>query len=767
MVKILHVDDNPYDRELTEANLISLDKSWRIKGVDTGVQALELMETQHFDCILSDYQMPGMNGIQLLSALREQGYDIPFVFFTGQGNERLAAEALRAGADEYYIKDIGVALYERLFNSIRKVVEAFRERQERRRAIDALEESERQYRTTLNSIGEAIHVVNRDFQILLFSDAFKGIADKYGFNPNAMDKNLFEVFPFLGEEVRKEYEHVFRTGKMIETEDINLLDGENVITNTRKIPVFQDGKVVRVVTILKDTTQARNSEHALRKSEKKYRILFESASDAIFTLDIERHIIDCNRRALELFNCDSPDQMLSKTPEDFSQGILPNGSRVEDRLKEIDKLLEEGKPVFFEWSPVRMDGTTFDAEVTLTRVAIGDELFVQSIVRDISERKKSEQALRESEKKYRNLFETMTQGVVYQDSTGKIISANPAAERILGLNPDQLKRRSSDDPLCKAIRQDCSDYPREQRPAMVSLRTGKPVKNVIMGINVPSEDKYRWILVDAVPQYRQGENKPYQVYTIFSDITESKQTEEQLRESRDLLEQRTRELKAANEELEAFSSSVSHDLRAPLRHIEGFSEALLFKYKDNLDRDGQHYLERLQDATKQMHQLIEDLLKLSHITLGSLHRKRVDLSTMAKEVVSNLENDEPARKVECRIKKGIVTFADEGLLRLVLENLLGNAWKFTLGRRKAIIEFSEERIKGEMTFFIRDNGVGFRVTDADRLFTPFRRLHDAKKFPGTGVGLATVRRIVKRHGGHVWAEGRVNKGATFYFTLGR
>ena len=226
------------------------------------------------------------------------------------------------------------------------------------------------------------------------------------------------------------------------------------------------------------------------------------------------------------------------------------------------------------------------------------------------------------------------------------------------------------------------------------------------------------------------------------------------------------QLAAINRELEAFSYSVSHDLRAPLRAIIGFSEALRDDYADRLDAEGRELVDRVVAAGQRMTRLLDALLSLSRLSRSDMQHEMVDLSALAQAVVEELRSQEPHRAVTFDIQDGIVAAGDARLLRLVIENLLGNAWKFTAQHAHASIEFKAATRKGERVFYVRDDGAGFNMQMVDRLFGAFQRLHPAADFDGTGIGLATVQRIVHRHGGRVWAEGEVEKGATFSFTLG-
>jgi light-regulated signal transduction histidine kinase (bacteriophytochrome)/HAMP domain-containing protein len=230
--------------------------------------------------------------------------------------------------------------------------------------------------------------------------------------------------------------------------------------------------------------------------------------------------------------------------------------------------------------------------------------------------------------------------------------------------------------------------------------------------------------------------------------------------------ERTTQLETANRELEAFSYSVSHDLRAPLRAIDGFSQALSEDFPEHLPEEARRYLARIRSSAQRMGQLIEDLLNLARVSRGTLARRAVDVSQLARQVVGELQQREPDRKVEVSVWDGMRAEADSRLLRAALENLVGNAWKFTSKAEKAHIEIGALRDGESMTFFVRDNGAGFNMTYANKLFGAFQRLHSVNEYTGTGIGLATVQRIVHRHGGRIWAEAEVDKGAVFFFTLG-
>ncbi len=253
---------------------------------------------------------------------------------------------------------------------------------------------------------------------------------------------------------------------------------------------------------------------------------------------------------------------------------------------------------------------------------------------------------------------------------------------------------------------------------------------------------------------------------LRTEVTERKQAEQRAQGLNQGLRQAILELTAVNKELEAFSYSVSHDLRAPLRSIDGFSQALLEDCSKELDANGQDYLRRIRSATQRMGQLIDDMLTLSRVTRSDMHKESVDLSQLASRICTHLQQANPERQVEFEIELGLVIHGDSHLLQVVLDNLLNNAWKFTSRQQQARIELGAIASKNSIpVYFVRDNGVGFDMAFVDKLFKPFQRLHGMREFPGNGIGLATVQRIIHRHGGQVWAEGASNQGATFYFTL--
>jgi len=265
----------------------------------------------------------------------------------------------------------------------------------------------------------------------------------------------------------------------------------------------------------------------------------------------------------------------------------------------------------------------------------------------------------------------------------------------------------------------------------------------------------------------QGKLIGYQ--SVGRDISEQKQNEQELIAYREqlekLVEARTTELTTAYQELESFSYSVSHDLRAPLRSVAGFCAILAEDYLFELDEEGQGYIQRITASVQQMNEIIEALLNLSDIMRTVIAKNHVDLTALAQEIAQQLKERKPDRVVEFIIQENMTVEADAKLMRIVLENLLGNAWKYSKNTPNASIQFGITRKENQLVYFIRDNGVGFDMKSADKMFRAFVRLHSASEFQGTGIGLTTVHRIISRHGGAIWTDAKVGQGATFYFTL--
>ena len=358
-------------------------------------------------------------------------------------------------------------------------------------------------------------------------------------------------------------------------------------------------------------------------------------------------------------------------------------------------------------------------------------------------------ALSQANALLQTMLDHMPDHIYFKDAQSRFIRNSRSQARALGLSdPSEALGKSDFDFFPHAQ----LSYEKEQE----IIRSGKPLVDEEELVVWP-DGRETWVSTTKLPLLDQA-GQIIGTFGISRDITERKQSEVALQKTK-------LELEAANKELEAFSYSVSHDLRAPLRSIDGFSHALLEDYEDQLPVEGRNYLERIRSSTQRMATLIDDLLDLSRVTRAEMKSVPVDLTKLAENILAELQQNHTERSVRYTVAPSLNASGDPHLLQIVLENLLSNAWKYSSKQGQAEIEFGSKNENGEIIYFVRDNGAGFDMTYAKKLFGAFQRLHTATEFPGTGIGLATVQRIIHRHGGRIWAESEVNKGATFFFTL--
>ena len=373
----------------------------------------------------------------------------------------------------------------------------------------------------------------------------------------------------------------------------------------------------------------------------------------------------------------------------------------------------------------------------------------QQLRQELSRREQTETRLRESEQRYSTLVAAVPVGIFRADLVGNCIYVNERYCQITGLSPQTARGKGWQQGVHPDDRQrvasEWAQFIQEHCPRCLEYRLQRP------------DSSLAWVYGQLIAE-RDADGQVIGYVGTITDISDRKRAEEKI-------QQYTAQLESSNQELEAFAYSVSHDLRAPLRAIDGFSKALLEDYGDTFNQEGQDYFERIRKNVKRMSILIDDLLRLSRVSRSEIRYTRINLSALAQELLNDLQASEPERNVEWVIVPKAIVCADATLMRVVLTNLLGNAWKFTSHRPTAQIEFGIISQNAEEIYFVQDNGAGFDMNYAKILFGVFQRLHSSDEFPGTGIGLATVQRAIHRHGGRIWAEGAIEQGATFYFTL--
>jgi PAS domain S-box-containing protein len=478
-------------------------------------------------------------------------------------------------------------------------------------------------------------------------------------------------------------------------------------------------------------------------------------SEGVGISDLNETILFANRAFANILSY-SPEELVGKNlndlvdSSDFDKLALQASKRTENVPSTYNILMktrnDERKLCRISAVPSRDNNGAIDGTV--------------AIVTDVTEQVKADEALRDSEIRFRSVFEATPVGMhlyeISEDGHLILVDANPAADIVLRAEHDHFMGK----PLEMALpeRHANSDIIEHYYNVM---RTGIPW-------NTESIIKQNDTIVGAL-QVQVFRTSPRTLVASFLDISERFIAEQEIRKLNEELakrvEERTAELAAANKELEAFAYSVSHDLRAPLRTIDGFSQALLEDYASSIDETGKDYLRRVRAAANRMSSLIEDILGLSRVTRTEMERSSVDLSDLVREIFEDIKALEPEREIDVLIADSAVARCDRRLMKVVLQNLIGNAWKFTRDVKRPKIEFGIEGSAEKPVFFVRDNGAGFDMKYKEKLFAPFQRLHAVDEFEGSGIGLATVQRIMNRHGGLIWAEGSVNKGATFYFTI--
>jgi len=507
----------------------------------------------------------------------------------------------------------------------------------------------------------------------------------------------------------------------------------------------------------KDITERKRAEAALRASEEKFAKAFH-ASPMLITLSTvaEGRYIEANESFLRAVGR-AREEVIGHTSAEIALWNDPD-----DRQRAMESMRKSGHLRGFEAQLCGRSGERIDCEIWAEPIAIGNQECVIWVGNDISAHKRSEQALRESEERFRDLAELSSDWFWEQDADLRFTAMSEQLYSKTKLSPASTIGKLRWELPIIGMSED------QWRAHRETLARREAFADLVYAL-VNDHGEIRWFSICGKPFFgAAGEFCGYR--GTGQDITERKRAEEEIQRLNEGLEQkvkeRTRELERSNEELAAFSYSVAHDLRTPLRGINGFSAILAGAYADKLDATAQDFLRRIRAATVRMGEVMDDLLALAHAGRAELRRQEVDLSELAQAVAAGLQAAEPARRVEFAIAPGLVADADAGLMRIALDNLLGNAWKFTARREQARIEFYAALVEGSPAYCVRDNGVGFDPAFAGKLFEQFQRLHTDKDYEGTGVGLAIVSRVIRRHGGRIWAEGEPGEGAAFFFTLG-
>lgn len=624
---------------------------------------------------------------------------------------------------------------------------------ERRELEIDLRISEARYRENaelLDLTHDAIFVRNLNSEILYWN---RGAEILYGWQAEEAHRKISHdllqtVFPKSARNLDAEIlEQGYWEGELTHTRR----DGSVVIVSSRQeLRKDSSGNPLSILESNRDITHTK-------QEQLKFRALLEAAPDAMVIVDHEGKIHLINAQTEKMFGY-SRDELIGKSVEilvpnrfQASHRDLRQGYERSPRHRSIEAGLElYGR---------RKDGSEFPAEISLSPLETPDGILISSAIRDVTQRKQISEKIRLQEIRFRLLIDAVKDyAIVSLDPSGLITTWNAGAQRLKGYAAEEIvgqhvSRLYPPDALAEGKLEE------ELRGAEASGHVDD------QGWRVRKDGSRFWAEV-VTTALRDPDGKLVGFVKIDKDITARREAEEQIQMLNKELNQRVFELGTANKELESFSYSVSHDLRAPLRHVDGFAHILKEEFSEGIPANGLKYLDRILDAATHMGHLVDDLLSLARIGRQEMKREKTDMGDLVKQAITGIPPEPGEREIEWRIEPLPELYCDPGLIRLALTNLLSNATKFTRKQPVAVIEVGSGYINNLPTIFVRDNGVGFDPRYADKLFGVFQRLHRQEDFGGTGVGLATVQRIVRRHGGEIWAQSKPGCGAEFSFTLG-
>jgi PAS domain S-box-containing protein len=631
------------------------------------------------------------------------------------------------------------------------VVLVFRDRTEERTAQKALAESERKFREAIRYLDEGYYRCTLDGVLREHNVAFNRML---GF-PGEQDLQGSRLPDFWQHpEDRNDYLSELSSTGFVRNYLIHAktIGGDHLVVMANSHLVRDEtGRPVGIEGTFSDFTERMRLEEALKESEEKYRTLFDNAEVGMYRSRLDGSgIIALNQRLADLFGFTKEEMMTSPATIRWAD---PGA-----REKMVRLVRERGELRDHEIDIVTKSG---EVRTTLASVKLHPLAgYLEGSAVDITERKRTEASLRQSEHRLRRFYESGLLGVIYWNMQGQITDANDKFLEMVGYTRAELEAGQIDW---------LSMTPPEYR----HLDDASVAELMATGVNkAPFEKEYIRKDGTRMPIALAGamlDEERVNGVAFVLDIAERKRMEEQLRSHRDELEQRVRartaELEASNRELEAFSYSVSHDLRAPLRAVDGFTRILADDYAPQLDAEGQRLCSIIHENTGKMGRLIDDLLAFSRLGRAEMSLSRVDMETLAGSVFHELTTPESRARIDLHVGPLPRALADPTLMRQVWTNLLSNAIKFSSKRERAVIRVSARQSGGETIYAVQDNGAGFDMQYVGKLFGVFQRLHSTREFEGTGVGLALVQRVIRRHGGRVWAEGETDRGADFYFAL--
>jgi PAS domain S-box-containing protein len=677
------------------------------------------------------------------------------------GQRDVAARERQAGRRAHEAAQRALALTADLSSTLEEMA-----REARQRAVEAeLWASEQRFRVAAEAMLDALAILSPvrdregegeivDFRLRYVNDACCALL---GFDrARLLDNRVGEVFPqFPGSEQFKLYRRVAVTGELYRSDEVRLPAAwAGTALGSRVFDTVIASMGEELVVSARDVTERKEYEQELRLRAE----LLDLAHDAVIVRDpVDSRVTFWNRGAESIYGF-SRAEAVNRVTHELLATVFPDSKEAVG-----DALARDGRWVG-ELRHTRKDGEVIvvSSRQALQRGDGGQPIAIIELNSDITDRNRAEEELAHTRALLERTEEiTTTGGWEYDLVTGQSTWTNQVYH-VVGLD----RASHPPEPAQAIAAYDADSAPLIDAAFRRLVAEGEPW-DLELGL-VRGDGQRIWVRVIGRPTIER--DRVVRVSGTISDITDRQRAEEEIRTLNAELEQRvaarTAELERVNQELETFAYSVSHDLRAPLRAVDGFSKALLDDYGEQLDEKGRHFLERVCSGAVRMGRLIDEILHLSRLSRRAFELRKVDISALAREVVGELQEAEPDRRVRADVEDGLVANADLELVRAVLQNLLGNAFKFTSRTPEPRIRFGAFEQDGVRVYFVADNGAGFDMAHAKgRLFRPFHRLHRESEFPGDGIGLATVVRAVHRHEGLVWAEGAAHQGATFCFSL--
>jgi len=744
-IRILHLEDSQTDVDLVNRMLKRGNLLFDIQVVDSGEDFIKGLHDFKPDVVISDHSLPAFNSLKALHILKTTGPHIPFILVTGTVSEEFAAQVIREGADDYILKD----RLERLPQAVLNALEKYQLTREKQKSENHLR----------NFFEHSIDVLCTIDIHGIFIDVSAASELMWGYKPEELIGKKCSAFV-----LKEDLVPTFKVGAEIIT-GIKKTNFENrhIHKNGSIVPMVWsacwDDNAKVMYCVARNGTEKKLAEEKLKTSEANLTAIIENTGGMVYSLDKEFRYIAFNGA-------------IKNTMKEFYDIDIKPGDKIFEFLEKIDPMEAReweriytealsGKALQFVKDYSEVDKPYYLSFSVNPIWKNGEVAGLSCLARDVTENRVAANKLKASEQRYRHVTQNAILGVYWLSEKGTMLNANEAFCNMLGYtNLEVIDRHYSEftfngdmkireEVLKQLFSGEVESYRSEKR---YRTRSGEIIWGELIQNAIKNEDgKVKYII------------------GVVQDITARKKVESEIAALNESLEikikERTAELQQANRDLESFSYTVSHDLQAPLRVVSGFSKIMMREYSNKLDENGREQLKVIDKMICRMSQLVKDLLEFSRGGKAMIVKSEVNMNELVHVAVEEVKMTCLNPACNFKINDMPPAFCDARLLKQVWVNLVQNAVKYSKNNSAAIVEIGTACINGTATYYVKDNGTGFDMKHADRLFGAFQRLHKQEEFEGTGVGLATVYRIIAGHGGRIWAEAKVNEGATFYFTL--